>query len=565
MKKFGLENVKAFKDTGDVEFAPITLFVGQNSCGKSTFVRFPAVLAQSPDLREKPLCLHTSNGNSIDYGNYADVLHNHTGNGFTIKGCFTYGDIYRQCDDGNVNHKVVGICQEKLLTASFDVNFNILLSDSDNTDNVEMKKIEVYYNDIFAFSFEKVSKCRYLFIQKQMINKGELRHVNYEFSVTNTIDKQIRKSFYPPRSALRTIIEQFCPLADDADKEEVFTQAIDVYEMFSSAAPYEDDVYWYNEIDERIKLGGNSKGDGIDASVKEKVFLADKGYHQGIVVADAVLNLINNEFSNVYYIGPFREEPERIYRRESTQVSVGNNGENACNILINDSVNKGDLLKRVSKWFNTTFGCSVEVQELKNGDISSGYYQIGLRDNRNNIVRNIMDVGYGISQILPIVTQIEQTRYINENRDDGDTKLHSKNMFIFEQPELHLHPNAQADLAGLFASMAQEEYYKNNVLLIETHSEHLIRALQLLIADINSPDHIPADRVKVYYVHGDNDKGSWLEEMKMNEYGEFLEEWPSGFFDKAYMLASDMMTAINRRKYCERGMQREDMGLNSRS
>lgn len=44
---FGIKNVKAFIDSGDIEVAPITIIVGQNSCGKSCFIRFPVVLAQS--------------------------------------------------------------------------------------------------------------------------------------------------------------------------------------------------------------------------------------------------------------------------------------------------------------------------------------------------------------------------------------------------------------------------------------------------------------------------------------------------------------------------------------
>ena len=72
MKSFRVKNIKSFKDSGIIEFRPITIFVGKNSCGKSSLLRFPVVLAQTAlSNTDSPIMLY---GKMIDYGNYEDVV-----------------------------------------------------------------------------------------------------------------------------------------------------------------------------------------------------------------------------------------------------------------------------------------------------------------------------------------------------------------------------------------------------------------------------------------------------------------------------------------------------------
>ena len=72
MKSFRIKNIKSFKDSGNIEFKPLTIFVGKNSCGKSSLLRFPTVLAQTAlSNTDSPLMLY---GRMLDYGNYEDVV-----------------------------------------------------------------------------------------------------------------------------------------------------------------------------------------------------------------------------------------------------------------------------------------------------------------------------------------------------------------------------------------------------------------------------------------------------------------------------------------------------------
>ena len=95
MESFSLMNVKAFEDTKDLEFAPITIFVGQNSCGKSSIIRFPAVISQSLGNKDGSICLHSNKPGMIDFGNINDVIHNQTGKTFAFTCRYSFDQVFQ--------------------------------------------------------------------------------------------------------------------------------------------------------------------------------------------------------------------------------------------------------------------------------------------------------------------------------------------------------------------------------------------------------------------------------------------------------------------------------------
>ena len=79
MQSFRIKNIKSFMDSGEIKIKPITILVGQNSCGKSSLLRFPAVLAQTANYvgSNPPISFF---GENIDYGNFEDVVFGKEGN-----------------------------------------------------------------------------------------------------------------------------------------------------------------------------------------------------------------------------------------------------------------------------------------------------------------------------------------------------------------------------------------------------------------------------------------------------------------------------------------------------
>lgn len=209
------------------------------------------------------------------------------------------------------------------------------------------------------------------------------------------------------------------------------------------------------------------------------------------------------------YLGPFRDKPERTYMFSGeAPLSVGVHGERAIDILVADYFKKGKakrgLLEKTSEWMNTS-GVSRKMI-LK--ELSERHFEIKLQHKESGEIENLADVGFGCSQVLPVIVS-------GFNLPPGTT-------MVVEQPELHLHPRAQAELGTFFKEMA----VKGNQVFIETHSEHLLLRLQSHVA---KGDLSPED-INVFYVGAKKKGGKSATFLRLDNDGYFIEDWPEGFF-----------------------------------
>ena len=143
-----------------------------------------------------------------------------------------------------------------------------------------------------------------------------------------------------------------------------------------------------------------------------------------------------------------------------------------------------------------------------------------MQDNNKKSV-NLVDTGYGISQVLPIL--------IHSNTSKSNT-------VIIQQPETHIHPRLQAEIASIISRSCPSNKTKitgqtlkgsqgQKNFIIETHSETiLLRLLREIRKKV-----ITKNDLKVYYVDK-NKKGSEILEMEISEDGELISQWPEGFF-----------------------------------
>jgi predicted ATPase len=208
----------------------------------------------------------------------------------------------------------------------------------------------------------------------------------------------------------------------------------------------------------------------------------------------------------INYVSPLRAFPKRYYFLDKANISHSLNtidGDNLTEILKEDK----SIRDRVNKWLSK-FQLKVTVSEIK--DI---IHQITVHQHGLNL--DITDVGFGISQILPVIVQGFLSR---EN-----------SLTIIEQPEIHLHPKMQAELADLFIDVI----YSNNKivnkrLLIETHSEYLLKRLRRRIAEgiLNSSD------VGLYFIHPRNSESDCarIENITIDKSGMF--NWPVDFYSE---------------------------------
>ena len=105
---------------------------------------------------------------------------------------------------------------------------------------------------------------------------------------------------------------------------------------------------------------------------------------------------------------------------------------------------------------------------------------------------------------------------------------------MIEQPEIHLHPRAQAELGRFFATLYQRSVQS----IIETHSEHLILRLQQYVAN----GEISAADIVFYYVYAKGGR-KVVKRLSVDSLGRFVEEWPDGFFPERLEEAKNLARA----------------------
>lgn len=229
----------------------------------------------------------------------------------------------------------------------------------------------------------------------------------------------------------------------------------------------------------------------------------------GPVVEDLSL-AIRRELEGISYLGPLRRKPERDYPwNKSKPGEVGIDGRSAIDALLASALLKGeeqnDIVNGVSYWLKRMK--VADRLEVRQQGRSNRYELIVHRD---GVACNLRDVGIGVSQVLPVLV----VAYFAQ---PGST-------IILEEPEIHLHPLAQSVLAELFVTISHQRGVQ---FIVETHSEHLFRRLQTLMAK----QQVKADEISMYFVERDG-KSAKLCALELDEYGR-LKNWPDGFFGDA--------------------------------
>jgi len=134
--------------------------------------------------------------------------------------------------------------------------------------------------------------------------------------------------------------------------------------------------------------------------------------------------------------------------------------------LLSHSAAKGKwaALKAELEEFGSKAGLFEKIEVIRKGKKESDPFQIGVKSGGPTF--DLLDVGYGVSQALPILVDAFQRRTAGET-------------FLLQQPEVHLHPRAQAEMGSFFARRAS----KNRRFVIETHSDHLVDRIRMEVRD----------------------------------------------------------------------------------
>jgi len=506
MNSIRIENLRCFKDTGDIELQTLNLLIGQNSSGKSSFLRFFPLIKQSI-LRSTKGPILWYDESLVDFGSFTEAKNKYCPNETGIKFSFNLelGTSSRLFLGSNPNF-------EK------DINASISISIIEKSETIIINKLIIEIKDqIIELELEQDS-----ILDKFIIN-GKLFSFQSEVVFANLIIH----NFLP---VIALISDKNTPLLDYFESE--FIKKIETLIGSSEINDKNKELLINTGIGSKDYVLDNIKKiQGINTLAKKssKWNIEDKDFIEinNLLLAFNTTHILNSIdeaivsfFSDCDYTAPVRAKALRYYRRQDLSiVDIDAYGDNLHMFIDNLSASEK---KSFRDFVSELFGFTIETKS------DFGHITINIK-NINEESFNLADLGFGYSQLLPIITKLWNALY-KENKNRHSIYRNTKQTIILiEQPELHLHPAMQAQVADAIIKaieIAKEKKIQIKF-IIETHSTVLINRIGKKVRD----KQLPKEQVNVVLFELDKDlKYSNIKTTNFNEKG-IINNWPLGFLE----------------------------------
>ena len=571
LREYRLTNFKAFGETVTIPIRPLTLIFGSNSSGKSSIFQSLLLLKQTLEEAKNPATALLPNGSFVNLGTYRDFVHRHeTGRDFEFGARF---DLDGSSDLPPLARKIINgtKAQNAALTVQFfgdkdssagTRHIDLVLGDDqtpmlsylpqiDLSSGTEEEKVEIKPDSVFWhrwFKFMKyysasymiifdilkaaldddeslrpdigswVKRCEQAIDQCTTILLSEAKDLKWDDpKVIEIIDLVIGNELKRKTLLSNERLEK--------QKNYEFEEAIkDLKEAFN----FSPQIHYKNFLPTDHESVFSACPFAFNYFSFEYLYSKARSEHvpiDGIVSISDIAVYICSSFrqllENMVYLGPLRSQPRRHYEFSGdTTDYVGQSGEYLPSIFFQ----RPELVEQVNKDLkDLDMKYKVELDKLQYEDASpSNIFTLRLVDTETKVGASLRDVGFGISQVLPIILQ---------------NRLSEKKTLLIEQPEIHLHPAHQAELGDMFIRSALE---RKNTLLLETHSEHLILRILRRIRETTEsgkpsdgvPPIRPEDVAVLYVQPSEGDEGAQVIEIPVTADGDFACPWPRGFFDE---------------------------------
>ena len=405
MDQITLKNFRCFREKQTVRLAPLTLLVGENSTGKTSFMAMIRALwdvAYQPsilDFKEEP----------YDLGSFDEIIYHRGGRN-------------RQAD-------------------TFEAGFELTRGDKETrTDRLGTYRFEVTFgrNGTVPVPIRRRLASGTSWIE-EYLKRGKL--LQFRFGISNGAWQ----------------------LQENADRRSLSDN--DLYRIpslsfsfFTLSHPWRTgetkDIE--NKPELTILQGSENPTDEEWETLQQ--FTEISGMRGFLPYSD----------QRPYASAPVRSKPLRTYDPwHSTRDSEGDYVPTYLANLYSQDEAKWNALRHALEKFGRDAGLFDEISVRQLGKSKNGPFQIQIRkfgSRAKGPQRNLIDVGYGVSQVLPVITELL--------RHDAPS------MFLLQQPEVHLHPSAQAALGSLFCQVAPRRR-----LIVETHSDHLLDRVRMDVRD----------------------------------------------------------------------------------
>lgn len=531
-------NFKAFAETQNIPIRPITLIFGPNSAGKSSIIHSLALAHEASRKGDLDIFRTEVGGSSIDLGGFRQYVHRRQASRRVEWGA-TF-DTSRLSGRLGELLKPVGVI-------SAHITFGMPLDDQDQPTAGAIPGV---------ISYELESRGEMLVRMSKRPDGGmAVDRLNHEHPVIKQIIMAVLESYTTTQSVSES---------DYSGLQEGISEIISSLRATSGTFLPKGISLKDAQQDENqsmLPLFTVSRGDREKDLTKALRFFLPRSLDD---LVSGLTKAINTELGRVQYLGPLRSYPPRhLAFAEHDDINWYAGGGYAWDVVrknpavrekVNGWLNNPDRLKtpyELSIQNLVTIGDLENIYEILISDIENRYVEsiheearmdpfgevydvlsrmkkgehhlahlqeLVLFDKNTETRVSHRDVGIGVSQVLPVLVGA----YASQNQ-----------IIAIEQPEIHLHPALQAELADVFIESALGE--QKNTFILETHSEHLILRLLKRIrqtTDNELPDgafSVSPDDVAVLYVQPDK-LGSEVIQIPVTDDGEFGRSWPEGFF-----------------------------------
>jgi len=481
-----LENFKAIKSRLALDLRPLTILCGSNSCGKSSILQSLLLLKQTTESQGLGQVLLT-NGRLAHLGSLENIVYDHD--------------------------------------ATRDVQLEYVFPlDSGNAAQVRASRFPLPY------------------LVQQVISNEQSPSDGLQLRVSVSLSS--RSSGQHKKGLRPTAVESFEVAVQNRDRTVDSEDASPRLTLTRDALTKNYVIEWrniqdhYSAADSRSRdvLSGGAR-DGVRFSHLFPVsFSRLDGTSRNTQLGQSFMrvsrwltftrDIVRFFTGSINYLGPLREEPARRYVYEDEVVEVGVKGENAAYLYMLERDRRigaclqydeqsGQVIRRP----NMKFGQAVDswlslmgIQNLHPKTTENGIISLMMSAQAGDATSvNIADVGFGVSQVFPIVV--------------AGLRTPVGSCLVLEQPEIHLHPRLQMQMADFLLSLAQT----GRQILVETHSDHIVNRLVRRI--VEDPTGNLAKLVGIYFIEP-SAEGSRVQEVHLDpERG--IVNWPSGFFDQA--------------------------------
>ena len=451
-KHLRIQNFKGWEDTGPIRMAPITLFFGANSSGKSSIGQFLMMLKQTVESPDRKAVFYSGEKNSaVQLGSYQEM-------------------VFRR-------------------DLKKEISFEYQCSLQDNLTIKDPISDRSFKGDTLDFEAEVgLSGSKLL----------EVKRIKYRVLKENDQSLSVE-------------------LKGKDNKREyiVSAEGYNFVRKRGRGWPLRDVDRFYGFPDEAVAYYQNA------------------GFLQELNLAQRLL------FKSIYYLGPLRTKADRLYTWAGiTPESVGFAGENTVAAILaardrRISLGHRQRTKPLEEIVSSKLKEMGLIEDFKVKPISEQRqeYEVDVRTKGSVGGVDLPDVGFGISQVLPVLVQCFYAP--------------PGSIIVIEQPEIHLHPSAQSALADVMIDVINSKENGNNrniQLIIETHSEHFLRRLQRRIAE----DSIDEKKVSAYFANITKTPAV-LEPLQIDQFGN-ISNWPEHFFgDEMGDIIIQSEAAMNKR------------------